>query len=136
MLYNDYTITISAQQGAGYPVSALAEGMGRNSDMLAMPPAELLRLITEVDRLPPGDGYGDTLTAAGVALFHWLTGRLETHLRVAWDRAEHNGRGLRLRLGIDPPERCVRWGVPLGMLRGRGYLRARSLYRRTAARNA
>lgn len=104
MLYNDYTITISAQQGAGYPVSALAEGMGRNSDVLPTPPAELLRLIAEVDRLPPGDGYGDTLTAAGVALFRWLTGRLETHLRVAWDRAEHHGRGLRLRLGIDPPE--------------------------------
>lgn len=104
MLYNDYTITISAQQGAGYPVSALAEGMGRNSDVLAAPPAELLRLVAEVDHLPPGDSYGDTLTAAGVALFRWLTGRLETHLRVAWDRAEHHGHGLRLRLSIDPPE--------------------------------
>ncbi len=104
VLYSDYTITISAYQGAGYPVSVFAEGMGRNSDVLAAPPAELTRLIAQVDNLPAGDGHGETLTAAGVGLFRWLTGRLETHLRVAWDRAEHNGRGLRLRLSIDPPE--------------------------------
>jgi len=104
VLYTDYTITISTQQGAGYQVSALAEGMGRNSDVLAAPPAELLRLIEEVEGLPPGGGHGDVLTATGIALFRWITGRLETHLRVAWDRAEHYGRGLRLQLSIDPPE--------------------------------
>lgn len=104
MLYSDYTITISARQGAGYPVSVLAEGMGRNSDVLAAPPAELARLIAQVDSLPSGDGHDEILTATGVALFRWLTGRLETHLRVAWDRAEHHGRGLRLRLSMDPPE--------------------------------
>lgn len=104
MLYSDYTITISAHQGAGYPVSVVAEGMGRVSDVLAAPTAELTRLIAQVGHLPPGDGHGELLTAAGAGLFHWLIGRLETHLRVAWDRAEHHGRGLRLRLSIDPPE--------------------------------
>lgn len=104
MLYNDYTITISTQQGAGYPVSAYAEGLGRHSAVLPAPAEELQQPIARVDALPAGEGYGDLLTVAGIGLFRWLAGPLETHLRIAWDRAEHQGCGLRLRLSIDPPE--------------------------------
>ncbi len=103
MEYNDYTVTIGVSYEGNYPVSANAEGIGRSADLLPPPPAELLRLIAQVNELPVGGG-GDLLTAAGGALFRWLFGRLETHLRVAWDRAEHEGRGLRLRLSVDPPE--------------------------------
>lgn len=104
MVYNDYTVTISARQGTGYPVSAYAEGMGRHSAVLAAPPAELLRDLAQVEAAPAGDGHGEILTAAGIGLFRWLASQLETHFRIAWDRAEHQGRGLRLRLSIDPPE--------------------------------
>lgn len=104
MLYNDYTITISAQQGMGYPASAFAEGLGRHSVVLPRPPAELVQAIAQVDALSAGRGDGDLLTATGSGLFRWLAGPLETHLRIAWDRAELQGRGLRLRLSIDPAE--------------------------------
>ncbi len=104
MEYNDYTITVAAPLGAGYPVSVNAEGIGRSAALLPPPPAELVRLIAQVNDLPVGNGHSDILTMAGVALFRWLFGQLETHLRIAWDRAEHQGRGLRLRLSLDPPE--------------------------------
>ena len=104
MLYNDYTITIAAHQGSGYPVSALADGMGRTADVLRLPPANLLTLIAQVDQLPAGTAQGALLTATGIGLFQWLMEHLETHWRVAADRAERQGRGLRLRLSIDAPE--------------------------------
>ncbi|MGC8782169.1 MAG: CHAT domain-containing protein [Anaerolineae bacterium] len=104
MQYNDFTITIAARQGNGYPASAMAEGVGRCATVLESPPAELVELIGRVDALSPVGRHDELLTAAGVALFRWLAGPLETHLRVAWDRAEHEGRGLRIRLSIDAPE--------------------------------
>lgn len=104
MQYNDFTITIAARQGNSYPASAVAEGVGRCSTVLEQPPAGLIELIGRVDALPPVGRHDELLTAAGVALFRWLAGPLETHLRVAWDRAEHEGRGLRIRLSIDAPE--------------------------------
>lgn len=104
LLYNDYTITIATRQGLGYPVSALAEGMGRTADVLHPPPANLLTLIAQVDQSPPGVAQGELLTTTGVSLFRWLMERLEMHWRVAADRAERQGRGLRLRLSIDAPE--------------------------------
>ena len=104
MQYSNYTITIAARQAEGYPVSAVADGMGRVSGMLPEPTAELAALIARVEDLPPGDGHEANLLAAGVGQFRWLTNPIETHLRVAWDRAEQQKSGLRVRLSIDAPE--------------------------------
>ena len=104
MLYNDYTITIAARQGPGYPVSAVAEGMGRASDVLPDPPDELTAQIARIEELPPGLEHGELLTAIGAGLLRWLTSHIEMHLRLAWDRAEQQKRGLRLRFSIDAPE--------------------------------
>lgn len=104
MQYNDYTITIGARQGNSYPLSAVADGVGRWAGSLALPPAELGELIGRVNTLPAAGRHDELLRAVGVALFRWLFGSAETHLRVAWDRAGHEGRGLRLRLSIDAAE--------------------------------
>lgn len=104
MQYSNYSITISARQGTGYPVSAVADGMGRVSGILPDPPTELTDLLAQVAALPPGDGNETLLVTAGVGLFRWLTDPVETHLRVAWDRVEQQKSGLRVLLSIDPPE--------------------------------
>ncbi len=45
------------------------------------------------------------MRAAGEALFNWLVIEpVKTHLRLAWDRAQRDGQGLRLRLCIDSAE--------------------------------
>ncbi len=104
MLYHDYTITIAASQGPGYPVSAMAEGMGRASDVLPDPPDELTAQIAQIAEAPAGVEHAELLTAIGIGMFRWLTSHLEMHLRLAWDRAEQQRQGLRLRLSIDAPE--------------------------------
>ncbi len=105
MQYHDFTITINEFQGAGYPVTALAEELGRVATALPAPDEKLRAHLAEVAELQVrGDGEA-ALAAAGSALFRWLTPEpVETHLRLAWDRAQRNGRGLRLRLTIDSPE--------------------------------
>jgi hypothetical protein len=75
--------------------------------METLPPAgaALEALLDRVAALPAGACDEATLRAAGEALFSWLlSGSLEDHLRLAWDRAARAGRGLRIRLSIDPPE--------------------------------
>jgi len=105
MLYNDLTFTIAIRQESGYSVTAVAEHLGRVSETL--PPADLRLqgLLSAVAALAPADHDEALLRTAGEALFAWLTpGALATHLRLAWDRAERQGRGLRLCLSIDAPE--------------------------------
>jgi hypothetical protein len=105
VLYNNYTITITERQAGGYPVSAMATDGGRVSATLPPTDADLARLLSQVALLPSRAGAEAILLEAGVGLFHWLmVAPLETHFRVAWDRAEQAGRGLRLRLTIDAPE--------------------------------
>ena len=106
MLYNDYAITVTGRQAAGYPVTVAAPELGRASDTLPPPdPTMTAMLYQEMAGQVTGEGNGGRAHTAGVILFQWLmAGSLETHLRVAWDRAERTGRGLRIRLSIDPPE--------------------------------
>ena len=105
MRYQNFTITINEFQGDGYPVSALNDGIGRVTTVLAPPGEDLtakLAALAHPDQ--PADREG-SVRAAGEGLFHWLVGEpIKTHLRLAWDRAHRDGEGLRLRLCIDSPE--------------------------------
>jgi hypothetical protein len=103
VLYNDLAITITAWQVSGYPISAVAQGLGRVSGILPPLDAALAKLLGRVaeQNLPDGE----LLSKVGTDLFCWLMAEpLGTQLRRAWDRAAQMERGLRLRLSIDPPE--------------------------------
>ncbi len=103
MLYNNLTLTIAQRQTSGYPVQMAVEGLGRVSGILAPPPDALLRSLAAIPLRSPANP--DTLRQVGEGLFRWLfAGELETQLRVAWDRAERAGHGLRIRLSLDAPE--------------------------------
>ncbi len=105
MLYNDFALTIADPQGAGYPVSAIAQTLGRVSSTLRPIDSSLAGCLAQIATQAETGGGANLATNAGSALFRWLmAGPLETHLRLAWDRAAHAGHGLRLRLSIDPPE--------------------------------
>ena len=105
MLYNNFTITVAQRQESGYPVSALADGIGRASNIAPLPTTEMEEQIRQITTLLPHPDVPAVLRSVGETLFHWLIrGSLEPHLRVAWDRASRAGRGLRLRLSIDAPE--------------------------------
>ncbi len=105
VLCDDFVITIADDAPAGYPVTAVATGMGRVSRTLSAPDDAMADLLVRVAALAPDQADETLLRAAGAALFDWLiSGPLEVHLRIAWDRAERGRRGLRLRLSIDPPE--------------------------------
>jgi hypothetical protein len=72
-----------------------------------LPPADadLLRLIAQVAAMSPAAENETLLHEAGAALFRWLlAGPLESHWRIAQDRADQARHGLRLRLSIDAPE--------------------------------
>jgi hypothetical protein len=103
MLYNNLTITIAQRQQAGYPVLMSADGLGRVSAMLSTPSADLRHLLAHA---PISDEpRPDILLRTGQEIFRWLfAADLDTHLRIAWDRAERLGHGLRIRLSMDPPE--------------------------------
>jgi hypothetical protein len=107
MQHIDFAITVGAGQAAGYPVAATAQGLGRVTGILPSADPGLSALLNRALSCPPGDpgAQDDATTAAGAALFSWLLAEpLETQLRLAWDRAERLGQGLRLRLSIDAPE--------------------------------
>lgn len=105
MRYNDFVMTVTERQETGYPVSATESSLGRAAHVAPPPDNLLTRSLASVAAIE-ADACDETLLCeAGVNLFRWLlAGPLETHLRLAWDRAEQAGRGLRLRLVIDPPE--------------------------------
>jgi len=104
MQYQDFTITINEFQGSGYPISAIADGIGRATTILPYPSDELRMRLDAVTDLPTATDSEAAMCQAGQALFRWLmTGPIESHLRVAWDRAQRVRQGLRLRLSIDPP---------------------------------
>ena len=105
MQYRNFTITINEIQGDGYPVSALADSIGRVATVLTHPNDEFkTKLAALADLSPTADGE-TVVRAAGEALFNWLIiDPVKTHLRLAWDRAQQDGEGLRLRLCIDSAE--------------------------------
>jgi len=105
VLYNNFTITVAQRQESGYPVSALADGVGRVSKIAPPPTTEIEEQIKQIITPASHDAVPAVLRSVGEALFHWLIGdSLDPHLRVAWDRAAQADRGLRLRLSIDAPE--------------------------------
>jgi hypothetical protein len=105
MLYGNFTVTIGQRQEAGYPVSAIADGVGRVSTVLSRPDHHLEPLLARVAELRPGSQDEAILRSTGEAMFRWLMrGDLEMLLRIARDRADRWGRGLRFRLSIDAPE--------------------------------
>ena len=105
MRYQDFTVTINELQGDGYPVSALVEGIGRVAAVLPAPDNDLLAKLAALADLAPTSGDETVVRAAGEALFNWLVVEpVRTHLRLAWDRAQRDGEGLRLRLSIDATE--------------------------------
>lgn len=108
MSYQDFNVVISPQQSAGYLVAALTEDQGRVSERTPAPAPALRAQIARLAE-PGATGDFETLLAdLGGALFRWLfPPALESHLRIAWDRARRNGMGLRLRLSIDAPELAV-----------------------------
>ena len=103
MRFADFTLAIESQAG-GYRVAALAAGLGRVSASLPPPPVALtaaLHRATGTRSAAPSD----VLTKAGIHLFDWaFPPPIRTQLRLAWDRAERGGDGLRMRLSIDAPE--------------------------------
>lgn len=105
MLYNDFTITITGRQKSGYSVSATADGVGRVAHGLPLPGAGLLESLAGAAQ-PSSTVDAETfLRSTGESLFRWATpGSVESHLRIAWDRADRQSRGLRIRLSIDAPE--------------------------------
>lgn len=103
MRYHDFTIVITTSQPDGYTVSAQAEDVGRVSAVLPLPSAELRAQMKRA--LQPGADTAEIMRQAGEAMFRWVTGGgIESHLRVAWDRARRVHEGMRLRLSIDAPE--------------------------------
>lgn len=104
MNYQDFTVTINEFQGNGYPLAAFAGEIGRVTAVAPLASDELrAQLAAVVDRFDPADGE-TVMREAGVALFRWaFSGAIESHLRVAWDRAQRAQQGLRLRLSIDSP---------------------------------
>ncbi len=102
MRYQDFTITLNELQGDGYPVSALADSIGRVAAVLSHPGADLMAKLDALADLSPTSEDETVVRAAGEALFNWLVVEpVKTHLRLAWDRAQRDGAGLRLRLSID-----------------------------------
>ncbi len=99
MLYSNFTITVAQRGEAGYPATAIADGVGRASAVLAHPDAGLMASAARTEKAQ------EALQSTGSALFRWLmSGDLEMLLRIAWDRAVRLGRGLRIRLSFDAPE--------------------------------
>jgi hypothetical protein len=104
MQYQDFTIAINEFQGNGYPVSALADEIGRVTAVLPYPDDELKARLAAVADLQAGTDGEIVMRQAGEALFRWvMAGPIESHLRIAWDRAQHAHQGLRLRLSLDSP---------------------------------
>jgi len=102
MQYQDFTITINELRGHGYAVSVLAKSLGRVATVLANPDDALMTKLAALDNLAPASHGEAIVRAAGEALFHWLVVEpVKTHLRLAWDRAQRDEQGLRLRLCID-----------------------------------
>jgi hypothetical protein len=105
MLYDDFTITMTAQVSAGYPVSAVAQRLGRVSTVLPPLPSSVVNIVGQIAGPAAPGNAGNLCRSAGVELYRWLlTEPLGTQLRLAWDRAAQAGHGVRLRLSIDPPE--------------------------------
>lgn len=105
MRYQNFTLTINELQGDSYPVTALGDGIGRVTTMLPSPDADLTAKLAALADLAPTSEDETTVRTAGGALFQWLVVEpLKTHLRLAWDRAQRDGAGLRLRLSIDAAE--------------------------------
>lgn len=105
MLYQDFNLVISTSRGGEYSVAATTEDQGRVGEVLPPPDPRLREQIARVVGLTGGDNADVLLRDTGSALFRWLLPPpLESHLRIAWDRARRVGYGLRLRLSIDAPE--------------------------------
>lgn len=103
--YQDFNIVISPQLQDRYVVAALAEEQSRVSATLPPPPPELRAQIARLAASGAEEHDETSLNQIGSALFRWLLPPpLESHLRIAWDRARRNSYGLRLRLSIDAPE--------------------------------
>ncbi len=110
MRYQDFTITITGSADQGYTITVLDAAGGRVSAALPLPDACLATQIAAVADLAPQTDHEATLRTTGEGLFRWaIQGALETHLRLAWDRAQRAQpqQGLRLRLSIDAPELSV-----------------------------
>lgn len=103
MRFADFTLSIGERQPQGYGISAAASGLGRVSATLPPPPVSLTTALNRASaaKAPPRAA----LAQAGGLLFDYaFPAAIRAHLRVAWDRAERGGEGLRLRLSIDAPE--------------------------------
>ncbi len=102
MQYADLNLIIGERQPKGYPLSAIGAGTGRASAVLPVPPVALTAALA---RATAPAASPESLTKAGSLLFDWaFPAPIRTHLRLAWDRAQRDGAGLRLRLSIDAPE--------------------------------
>lgn len=105
MQYQDFTITITGSTDGSYGITALDDRGGRVSEVLPPPDAGLQAQLAAVSALPPQTHHEATLRNTGEQLFRWaIRDGIETHLRLAWERAQRSLQGLRLRLSIDAPE--------------------------------
>ncbi len=105
MGYKDFAVIVAAQQGNGYPVSVVAEDLGRVSGTMPLLDAELASLLQRAASQSLGDADEALVRRCGTALFRWLfSAPLETQLRLALDRAARTSSSVRIRLSIDPPE--------------------------------
>ena len=125
MRYADFTLTIGERHGGEYPEVALAAGLGRAHASLPPPSVALTAALHRATAPGPAPAT-DVLTQAGRLLFEWaFPPSIRTQLRLAWDRAERAGEGLRMRLTIDPPELAA-WPWELLCDSDRGYTFATS----------
>ncbi len=105
MRYHDFTLTITEHEKQGYDLTAISSETGRVSVVLPLPPPELQEQFGRVSAVLHGGASNAAAQAAGEALFRWVApGPVESHLRVAWDRAQRSRAGLRIRFSIDPAE--------------------------------
>ncbi len=105
MRYHDFTLTITEHEKQGYDLTATSSETGRVSVVLPLPPPELKTRLGRVSEVLHGGAADEAARTAGETLFRWVApGPVESHLRVAWDRAQRSRAGLRIRLSIDPPE--------------------------------
>ncbi len=102
MRFADFTLTIGDRGAGGFTATALATGLGRASAALPPPPVGLTAALA---RAAGRKAAAEALTKAGALLFEWaFPPSIRTQLRLALDRTQQAGEGLRLRLAVEPPE--------------------------------
>jgi hypothetical protein len=102
--YEDFYLLISAGESGSYPVTIVSSPCGEARGILALDPGsvEIQEMLARIEEMDTDVGL---LLSFGQRLFDSLfDGDIEDALRDSLGRMNVLGKGLRLRLRIDPPE--------------------------------